>query len=416
MKTSKIYFLLPLLVILLSLSACTGRQSEAAKLTQIAEYVQTLEAMTPSASPTPEPSATPSPSPTATATPTPIAVGPTGFPTNVNPLTGLEVADPTILDRRPVTIKVSNWPRTGRPHAGLSFADIVYAYPIGNGMDRFLAIYYSQDTTKVGPIRSGRLVDRFLVNMYKGILAYAGADSNYVLPKLSGTLGWRAMMEGPNSCPAICRTGNGGIESVFGDTSAITKLADERVTKNKTAGTTDPGMNNDRQNLDGMRFESEVPSYAKDGSHVVSYLGPSNIADWRYDAASGKYLRWIDSESGTNPPPVVPLVDVLTNEQLGFSNVVYMFAEVKALNRYDSLHEITIYGGGLHGKALLFRDGKVIEGTWKSPSTQSPMLFLLPDGSQMPFKPGTSWITIFGQYSEVKDLGSGEYQIIYHQP
>src|SRR5512137_2409027 len=71
---------------------------------------------TPSATPlpssTPFPTQTPTPAatetPTATATPAYPAegYGPTGFPTNVNPLTGLQVADPSLLDRRPLAIKV----------------------------------------------------------------------------------------------------------------------------------------------------------------------------------------------------------------------------------------------------------------------------------------------------------------------
>ncbi|MHB8808355.1 MAG: DUF3048 domain-containing protein, partial [Anaerolineaceae bacterium] len=75
----------------------------------------------------------------------------------VNPLTGLPVSDPNILNRMPVMVKVSNYPRSGRPHAGLSFADIVFDYYIGNGTNRFLAVYYGNDSSSIGPVRSGRL-------------------------------------------------------------------------------------------------------------------------------------------------------------------------------------------------------------------------------------------------------------------
>ena len=76
--------------------------------------------------------------------PTLGAYGPTGFPTNIDPLTGLAVADPTILNRRPVLIKVANFPSSGRPHAGLSFADIVFDYGIDGGTNRFMALFYGQ--------------------------------------------------------------------------------------------------------------------------------------------------------------------------------------------------------------------------------------------------------------------------------
>ena len=100
--------------------------------------------------------------PTLPAAPTDLPVYPrsrngrvVSFPDNVNPLTGLVVDDPSRLERRPVMVKVSNFPRTGRPHAGLSFADIVFEYYIGYGLNRFMGIYLGQDSSQVraGPLR-----------------------------------------------------------------------------------------------------------------------------------------------------------------------------------------------------------------------------------------------------------------------
>ncbi len=106
--------------------------------------------------PTSAPVDTPSPVPTKTTPPTPAAtsslLGFNGFPVEINPLTGLRAPDPSLLNRRPVLVKVSNYPRYGRPHAGLSFADIVFEYYIGEEANRFLAIYYSQDFTQNRPL------------------------------------------------------------------------------------------------------------------------------------------------------------------------------------------------------------------------------------------------------------------------
>jgi hypothetical protein len=98
---------------------------------------QTLMAMTtPTDAETlgPADTATPTEELTATATPVPTLepVGPVDFPENINPLTGMPVEDPSILDRRPVFVKVANYPVSGRPHAGLSAADMVFEYFIGS--------------------------------------------------------------------------------------------------------------------------------------------------------------------------------------------------------------------------------------------------------------------------------------------
>ncbi len=51
-------------------------------------------------------------------------------PAAYNPLTGLVPADPSLLDRRPLVIKISNYPRAIRPQYGLNEADIVFEYYI----------------------------------------------------------------------------------------------------------------------------------------------------------------------------------------------------------------------------------------------------------------------------------------------
>ena len=90
----------------------------------------------------------------------------------INPLTGLPVTDPSRLQRKPVFVKVSNFPAIGRPHAGLSAADIVFDYYTGSGQNRFMAVFYGQDATQIGPVRSGRRVDAQIVPMYGGVLGY----------------------------------------------------------------------------------------------------------------------------------------------------------------------------------------------------------------------------------------------------
>ena len=40
----------------------------------------------------------------------------------IDPLTGLPPADPSLLQRRPLAIKVANYPRVFRPQAGLTLA------------------------------------------------------------------------------------------------------------------------------------------------------------------------------------------------------------------------------------------------------------------------------------------------------
>ncbi|MBV6394809.1 MAG: hypothetical protein HFACDABA_00379 [Anaerolineales bacterium] len=97
---------------------------------------------------------TPGPSPTATLTPTstpqptasPRTLGPTNdkFPAGINPLSGLPVADPSLLDIPALLISISHFPATARPQAGLSFAPFVYEISITEGATRHLAVFYGK--------------------------------------------------------------------------------------------------------------------------------------------------------------------------------------------------------------------------------------------------------------------------------
>jgi len=183
----------------------------------------------PNATNTQSPTPTASPIPTATLTPAPTVVkyGPSSYPEHINPLTGQAVTDPELLARSPVLVKVSNFPREGRPHAGLSYADIVFDYYIGEGTNRLLALYYGQNAPKVGPIRSARLVDAQLTQLYQGILGYAGADYYRVLPVINRELGNRAFSVSAATCPALCDDGPHTVFSVFADTGLLSKYAQD---------------------------------------------------------------------------------------------------------------------------------------------------------------------------------------------
>lgn len=83
------------------------------------------------------------PSPAVVATRT-EAVEPTPYPESINPLTGLAVEDPSLLQIPATLLSISHFPVTARPQAGLSFAPYVFEIYITEGATRFLATFYGQ--------------------------------------------------------------------------------------------------------------------------------------------------------------------------------------------------------------------------------------------------------------------------------
>ncbi len=355
------------------------------------------------ASSTITPTPTNTPTATATPTPTPIVLGPSGFPPDINPLTGLQVERQEILQRPPVMVKVSNFPRDGRPHAGLSAADIVFDYYIGQGSNRFLALFYGNNAPKVGPVRSARLVDPQLARLYQGVLVFAGADWNVVYPSINRLLGDRAINHSPETCPALCSAEQPQtVLSVFADTEKLSELAQSRLTPPEPP-----------PNLDGMAFDSRAPQNGLPVEQITVIFNVQNQAAWKFDPESGKYLRWIEAVSNNNLS-MVPLTDRNSGEQLAFANVVLLFT---THNEYSTtLHEINLWYNQGGRRAVLFRDGQALEGNWKTPATDQPIQFFSSDGDPLRFKPGNTWVVITGVNSRLEQTSPGQWELRFFQP
>ncbi len=351
-------------------------------------------------------SATPSPTPTVTPTATmiPTTTMPPAtyyfFEENINPLTGLAVSNPETLARRPVFIKVSNWPREGRPHAGLSAADIVFEYFIGYNMNRFLAVYYGGNASKIGPVRSGRLVDAQLTNLYQGILAYGNADPQ-VDAVLVEELGDRALAFKYLPCPPMCGTVTHSATGVFADSAAMTTYA------------VDQGIDNTPPDLRGMYFQQEAPVGDAEGIFLRFEYASWSRTEWHYDPAAQQYALWMDTE--TNGGVVeAPMTDRNTGAPITVANVIVMYAEY--IEYAPTLHDIRIQDAQDYQPVLLFRDGVVVYGTWRVPEQNRPIIFETPDGDSLPFKPGKTWIIIASDVSQTYQPSGGRWDIYFDLP
>ena len=351
--------------------------------------------------PAPLPTQTPIDYPVVDDTPTPMPATYYFFEQGVNPLTGMTVPDPTLLDRRPVMVKVSNWPREGRPHAGLTSADIVFEYFIGHQMNRFLAIFYGENASQIGPIRSGRLVDAQLTNLYQGILAYGNADPQ-VDEVLIEALGNRAFAFNLIPCPAMCGESTYAATGVFANSSAITEHA-------RTLGVED----NSAPDLRGMFFQTEPPLGDESGLSLRVEYANFSIMQWQYNEETGNYHLWMEAQKSEGLV-LEPMTDRNNNHPVAFDNLVVMYAEY--IEYASTLHNIFIQDVHDYQPALLFRDGSVTYGTWRVPVPDRPIIFETPEGGSLPFKPGNTWIVIVGMSSQTFQPDAGKWEIYFDLP
>lgn len=366
----------------------------------------------PSATITKTPTLTPTitQTPTPSQTPTPAVYGPSNFPTDIDPLTGLQVSDPKLLERRPIAVKVNVVPRSSnRPPWGLSFADIVYDYYHNGGYSRFHAIFLGNNASLVGPIRSGRLLDYELVHMYQSIFAYGSADALINQRLLNSDFADRVILEGnqvpcpPTTSDPLCRYEPNTYDLLLGDTAAM------------SAHVTVKGISNGRQNLDGMTFNPTEPVSGTIGTQVYVRYSGDNYTRWDYDAANGKYLRFQDNVFDTGQgEEYAPLIDKLNKQQISASNVVVILARHEYYQQPpNEIIDILLSGTGT---AYAFRDGKMYQVVWNRPTINSVLSLTYPDGTPFPYKPGTTWFQIVGVTTKATQESTGAWRFNFLQP
>ena len=326
------------------------------------------------------------PSPTVTPTSTVIAAsGPTDYPVGVNPLTGLEVASPENLERRPLLIKVSNFPRGNRPQSGLSLADLVFEHYTEAGSTRFSALFFGSDVERVGPIRSARFFDVELMRMYNAIFAFGSADYRVRMRIFGSELADLAVSEFPAGCPPMCRYDPANYNYLVAKTADLQAYIEGL------------GVSNDRPPIEGMAFDTQVPQGGEPGLQLDLRYSLAAFNQWTYDSESGLYLR--AQETGTDQLEVAPLEDALTGQRIAAANVIVVFVLHEYYLVSPEMIEIRLYG---RGPALVFRDGQVFSVTWVRDGQYNVLTFETDDGQPFPMKPGNSWIEVVGSTSGIE--------------
>jgi hypothetical protein len=313
------------------------------------------------------PTATPVPTPTVTPTPAPTMPP---RPEKENPLTGMSVDDPAVLQRRPLHIRIGNDP-AARPQVGLNEADLVYEEVVEWWVTRYTAVYLSQTPEAVGPIRSARLINTQLTPQYAAALVNSGG-SDGVRWELS-QLPIVNLDEYFWPQPYFYRENQGWQTRL-----AINTVAARELMQREGMEAAVP--------LRGFTF-SDAPMGGDPATTVlIPYPKQTSRVEWRYDADSGCYLRWVSDEAQ---------VDFANDLPISAANVIIYYAQhlpTDIVEDSNGATSIRIIVNG-EGRAQIFRDGVVTEGLWRTDGTQTPD-FVFPNGERIPLKRGNSWIEV----------------------
>jgi hypothetical protein len=300
---------------------------------------------------------------------------------------------------------VTNFPLTARPQAGLSFSPYVFEMYIGEGMTRFLAMFYCnfpdipEDTDSfekpvLGPVRSGRLPYDSLRKLYSGFLVMASASAE-VGAQLGGAT-------------SIFGSDEGDVNSALIGVDKLEQIAQANA------------LNQAPGNLTGNLFDPVAPEGGLAAPNLWMFYNFFNETLWTFDPERGSYLRFQDQAEISQE--FVPSTDRLNSEQLGFENVVVLYADHTVLNSEGTLIDINLLY--TYNTAYLFRDGNVYQIYWTTENGDyeretgllRPIRFVDQNFQPFPLKPGRTWVHIVDMTTTIQEVDPGYWKVRFYQP
>lgn len=314
----------------------------------------------------PEPSTNPAPSTTIAATTIESSTTTSVAPELPKfPLTGLDIVDPTAADRPAIIVKIDNAPGA-RPQTGMSKADIVYEENVEQ-WTRFAAVFHSQGSDPVGPIRSGRTQDINLgTSLDHPLLVWSGGNNTVTsLINKSELVNMSVSAAGPN----------GGYYR-----STDKKAPHNLFTKLTNIWALDEGRGG-RPPAQFQYLAKDEPFSGSPASGVKLKMDGAMKASWIWDATTGSYLRNHEDKAHVEAD----------GTRVSTNNVVVIVCDYKTSVADSRSPEAQTTGSGV---VWVFSQGKYVQGTWSRADNRSPWVLKDEDGSPIDLSPGRTWVEL----------------------
>lgn len=312
------------------------------------------------------------------------AVTVTSEKTALNPLTGQSNMAQDRVGKRPIGVSVNNL-KGALPQFGISKADYILEIETEGGITRLMCMFSdTRELEKIGSLRSLR--DQFIEALFPldplivhfGTSVYADA----VLMRYN-----MRMLDAMIITPAVWTDRD---RLAAGYASEHTKFTGgEAIEKGISAA----GIKTDTSSKAlAFNFVSESAAKAVPGEGTASainyyFFNNNNYSydgDFRYDASSGKYLKW---QHG------IPHADAGSDDkQLEFDNVILLFADIQLIPGQDAGLVKVDYGKG--GKGYYFSQGCYESFTWSKNDFMTGFSFIRNDGSEVEINVGKTHMGI----------------------
>ncbi len=330
-------------VVGLTLSACSSSHKTAS-----------TTASSPPASDVPSTTLAPTTSSAAPTTTEPF--GPT------SPLTGLALIDPSIATRPALVVKIDNHP-LARPQSGLNEADIVFEENVEQ-LTRFAAVFQSQASNPVGPIRSGRTQDVALLGSFnRPLFAWSGGNRR-VTDAIQGSD--LRQLSAQQQSGFFRSNDRPAPHNLYSRTDALFSLA--------PADAGPPPAQ--------FSYRSATTAAVGDDIAGVNVSMDGVKVSWHWDSGSGTFLRFSDGK---------PQVDAISKTQVSTNNVVVLSVVYLPSPADAQSPEAQTLGTG---DAVVFSAGKYQPGTWTRSDRLQPFTVKDAVGTVLALTPGRTFVEL----------------------
>ena len=230
--------------------------------------------------------------------------------------------------------------------------------------------------------------------MYKAFFVFGSADYRVRRVLYSADFSNRLSSASDYPCPAtidhpLCRTERDTWNHLVGSSAMIyNHFEDLEVT-------------NERQNLDGLIFNPDLPVDGQPAASILIYFSQGSYHKWVYDPFQGRYFRFEDSVGAVRgDEKFIQTTDRINGQPIAADNVIVLLANYSYYSVKPEIVQIDFSAGG---QAYIYREGHAYLTNWSRPSDSDNITFANEDGSALPLKPGKTWFILVGSNSEIKE-------------
>ncbi len=265
--------------------------------------------------------------------------------------------------RPAIGVKIDN-SIDARPQTGLTKADVVYDIIVEGGITRLLAVFHSQDATRIGPVRSARTSDiSIMAALNQPIFAYSGGNSGVLAAVEEAPM--ISLTESSARTAFVRDEGRFAPHNLYTSTAALYRDAEDL----------EPGV---PESQFQFRFPGEASTLGRSAAGVAVSIGIENVS-YSWNGSS-----W-DRSTGGRP------TEDTTAGQVSPQNVIVMFTNYTTSPADASSPDARTVGSG---DAWIFTDGKVIEARWVRGTATAAIQYVDADNQQIPLTAGQTWVEL----------------------